>query len=249
MNDDVIRLSTLVPEYACHYKVSPQEAAYALHELIVGLYSEYHVKRVEMVVPGHVFLVGRVGDSQCSQKTYKIFFNGLIEYFNNLFCPSTEADISLFRCYCVSESEAKDIPAGIVYLSRAALGNWALGAGIEPPEFILSSNARDGAKKDKSASELKEQEMGTISKIMNGFVNIIKEVDKAHRELPVDYDSKKRADKIKNHVFRLNNPPRQKFDIYSALISLAEDVGVDMPTDHQTLRKYMRAQSKSNSGV
>ena len=82
MNDDVIRLSDLVPKYARHYKVSPQEAAYALHELIVGLYSEYHVKRVEMVVPDHIFWVGRVGGSQRSSKSYKLFFNGLIEYLS-----------------------------------------------------------------------------------------------------------------------------------------------------------------------
>lgn len=249
MNDDVIRLSDLVPKYASYYKVSPQEAAYALHELIVGLYSEYHVKREEMVVPDHIFWVGRVGCSQRSPKSYKLFFNGLIEYFNSLFNSPPETDSGLVRCYCVSESDAKDIPAGIVCLSRAALGEWILEAGIETPEFILSSNASESAKKDKRASELKEQELGTISKIMNGLVDLIKEVDKVHRELPTDYDGKKRADKIKSHACRLNNPPRRNFDVYSALISLAEDAGVDIPTDHQTLRKYMRAQSKSNSGA
>lgn len=245
MSYDVIRLSDLVPKYASHYKVSAQEAAFALHELVVSLYSEYHVKRGEMVVPDHIFWVGRVGCSQRSLKTYKLFFNGLIDYFNNLFSPPPETDSGLVRCYCVSESDAKDIPAGIVYLSRLALGEWVLEAGIEALEFILGGNT----KIDKKMSGLKEQELGTINKIMNGLVELIKEVDKAHRELPTDYDGKRRADEIKAHASRLNNPPRKNFDVYSALISLAEDAGVDIPTDHQTLRKYMRAQSVPKIGA
>lgn len=247
MNDDVIRLSDLVPEYARRYKVSPQEAAYALHELIVSLYSEYHVKRAEMVIPDHIFWVGRAGNSQRSAKIYKLFFNGFTEYFNNICNPLPETGNGLVRCYCESDSDPKDIPAGIVYLSRAALSEWILDAGIEPPEFISSSNAGEISEKDKSGSGFKEQELGTISKIMNGLVDLIKEVDKAHREPPTDYDGKKRADQIKTHASRLNNPPRKKFDVYSALISFAEDAGVDMPKDHQTLRRYMRAQSKPNS--
>lgn len=248
MNDDVIRLSDLVPEYARCYKVSPQEAAYALHELIVSLYSEYHVKRAEMVIPGHIFWVGRAGNSQRSAKIYKLFFNGFTEYFNNICNSPPETGNGLVRCYCESDSDPKDIPAGIVYLSRAALSEWILDAGIEPPEFISSSNTSEISEKDKSRSGFKEQELGTISKIMNGLVDLIKEVDKAHREPPTDYDGKKRADQIKKHASRLNNPPRKKFDVYSALISFAEDAGVDMPKDHQTLRRYMRAQSISNSG-
>lgn len=81
---------------------------------------------------------------------------------------------------------------------------------------------------------------------MNGLVDLIKEVDKAHREPPTDSFGRKRAEKIKIHASRLNNPPRKNFDMYSALISFAEDAEVDIPTDHQTLRKYMRAQSKPN---
>lgn len=249
MNYDVIRLSDLVPKYASHYKVSSQEAAFALHELVVGLYSEYHVKRGEMVLPDQIFWVGRVGSSQRSPKIYKLFFNGLIEYFDNLFNPPPESDCGLVRCYCVSDSDAKDVPAGIVYLSRAALGKWVLEAGIETPEFILSGNASENTKAVKRVSELKEQELRTINKIMNGLVDLIREVDKAHRELPNDYNGKKRADKIKCHASRLNSPPRKNFDIYSALIALAEDAGVDIPTDHQTLRKYMRAQSVLKIGA
>lgn len=45
MSDDSMRLSDLAPMYARFYKVSPQEAAYALYELIERLYIEYGVNR------------------------------------------------------------------------------------------------------------------------------------------------------------------------------------------------------------
>ncbi|WP_313037062.1 hypothetical protein [Stutzerimonas nitrititolerans] len=249
MNADAVRLSDVVPKYALYYKTSPQEAAYALHELIVDLYSEYHVKREQMVVPDHVFWVGRVGASQRPTKTYKLFFNGLIEYFNRLCSPPADANNSLVRCYCVSDSDPKDIPAGMVYLSRAALSQWTLEAGIEPPEWLLNGNSGARAKKAKKEVEFNEQERGTISKVMNALVDLIKEVDKAHREIPDGYDRKRRADKIKHHTSMLNNPPRKNFDVYSALIRLAEEAGVDIPADHKTLRKYMCPQSTFNSGM
>lgn len=249
MNDDVIRLSDLVPEYARHYKVSPQEAAYALHELIVDLYSEYHVKREEKVFPEYIFWVGRVGCSRRAAKSYKLFFNGLIEYFNNLFNPSPDTDDGLVRCYCVSDNVPKGIPAGIVYLSRAALGEWVLDAGIEPPELMFSSNADRGAKEIEGAKEFKTIELGYISKIISGLVELVKEVDKAHSVQLLDDAGRRRADAIKRGASRLNNPARKNFDLYSALISLAEDAGVDMPKDHKTLRKYMRGQTKSNNSL
>jgi hypothetical protein len=43
MSDDLMRLSDLVLAYARFYKVSSHEAAYALYELIEGLYVEYGV--------------------------------------------------------------------------------------------------------------------------------------------------------------------------------------------------------------
>lgn len=45
MNNDLMRLSDLVPTYSRLCKVSNQEAAYALHELIEELYVEYGVNR------------------------------------------------------------------------------------------------------------------------------------------------------------------------------------------------------------
>lgn len=248
MKDDLMRLSDLVPEYVRYYKVRPQEAAYALHELVEELYIEHGENRGNRLSLNNIFWVGTTGSSKRSARAYSLHFQLLSKYFYD-FCDSPPGvDNSLVNCYSRDDEQFKNIPASVVCFSKAALGEWILDAGIEPPEFILSSNAGEGAEKDKAGSGFKEQELGTIRKILNGLVDLIKEVDKAHRELPTDYDGKKRADKIKAHASRLNNPPRKKFDVYSALISFAEDAGVDIPKDHQTLRRYMRAQSKSNSG-
>lgn len=246
MNDDVMRLSDLVPEYARYYKVDPQDAAYELHEIFVELDAHHHSKQPYKAIPDQVIWVGRVGNPARSTKVYKLYFSVLAEYFNDLISSSGNVEPKLVRClYAGERTDSKDIPAGIVYLSRAALNQWAIDAGIEPPELLSSSNAGETIPKDKKGSELNEQERGTISKIMNGLVDLMKEVDKAHCEPSIDYNSKRRADKIKSHVSLLNSPPRKNFDVYSALIRLAEDAGVDMPADHQTLRRYMRAQSKS----
>ncbi|HUE91870.1 hypothetical protein [Pseudomonas sp.] len=250
MNDDVMRLSDLVPEYARRYKVSLSDAAYELHELFIELNTDHHLKQPFKAIPDQVVWVGRVGSPTRTAKPYKLYFSTLAEYLNDFIDSNCNSESKFVRClYAGEHIDAKDIPSGIIYLSKSALGEWILDAGIELPEFILSSSAGERSEKDKSGSGFKEQELGTISKIMSGLVELIKEVDKAHREPPTDYDGKKRADKIKTHASRLNNPPRKKFDVYSALISFAEDAGVDIPTDHQTLRKYMRAQSKPNNGA
>lgn len=248
MNDDVMRLSDLVPEYSRHYKVSLTDAAYALHEFFNELNTDHHSKQPYKAIPDQIIWVGRIGSPTRTTKPYKLYFSALVEYFNDLINPNHNSESKLVQCLMTGEqSDTKDIPAGSVYLSRAALSEWVLEAGIEPPEFILISNSGETPEKNKSESELKEQERGTIRKIMNGLVDLIKEVDKAHREPPTDYNGKKRADKIKAHASRLSNPPRKNSDVYSALILFAEDAGVDMSKDHQTLRRYMRAQSKPNS--
>ena len=84
MNDDVMRLSDLVPEYARRDKVSLPEAAYALHELFIELNTDHHSKRPFKAIPNHVVWVGRVGDPTRTAKPYKLYFSALAEYFNDL---------------------------------------------------------------------------------------------------------------------------------------------------------------------
>lgn len=58
MNDDVMRLSDLVPEYARYYKVSLQDAAYALHEIFVELDAHHHSRQPYKAIPDQVVWVG-----------------------------------------------------------------------------------------------------------------------------------------------------------------------------------------------
>ncbi|WP_248747508.1 MULTISPECIES: hypothetical protein [unclassified Pseudomonas] len=245
---DVMRLPDLVSGCARYYKVDTQDAAHALHELIKELCLEYSVRQGKVALPGHIFWVGRVGSSQRSIRSYKLFFDGLIKYLDCSCDPLSGVDKDLIPSYCESDSSAKDIPAGLIYLSKSALAKWALDAGVEPPDYILNVNAGESAKGGEGGQGFQEKELGTINKIINGLVDLIKEVDKAHSGRLLGSADKMRAEAIKRAASRLNNPPRKNFDLYSAVISLAEDAGVDMPKDHKTLRKYMRAPSKSDSG-
>lgn len=58
MNDDVMRLSDLVPEYVRHYKISPPDAAYALREIFTELNTDHHSKKPNEAIPNNVVWVG-----------------------------------------------------------------------------------------------------------------------------------------------------------------------------------------------
>ncbi|MCI1025376.1 hypothetical protein HWD96_24455 [Pseudomonas putida] len=246
MSDDLMRLSDLTPIYARFYKVSPHEAAYALYELIERLNSEYGVNRCIPHAVNIVFWVGCLGSPKRSPRTHVIYFQELSKYFYDLFCSPHKDDKNTLSCYCEEAQQSLNVPASVVYFSRSTLYEWILKAGFEAPDFLLGASLIGKSNKGKRGGELNEQELGTIIKIVNGLVDVVKAVDKAHRESPADYDSKARLNNIKRYAYMLSNPPRKNFDICSTLISLSEEAGVDMPSYHGTLRKYMGVQSKPN---
>lgn len=244
MSDDLMRLSDLVPAYARFYKVSSHEAAYALYELIQRLYFEYGVNRSSPNSINDIFWVGNVAGSERSTKLHSLYFQTLSEYFYDLFDPSFENKKDILCCYFEYSEKLINIPASVVCFSRVALSEWVVGAGFEVPQFILIGDTKKVGK-GQGDDGFNEYELGTISKFVNGLVDIIKAVDQAYREPPADYHGKRRADSIKSYAYMLSNPPRTNSDIYKNLISLAEEAGVDIPT-HKTLKKYMRNQSKTN---
>lgn len=238
MNDELIRLSDLVPEYARYHKVSFHEAAYGLHELMEDLWAEYSVLRRIERLPEHLFWVGRVSSSKPSSSGYEVDYDVLLGYFKGMREPSPGIDNRLIKCFCNAERDYKDIPASVVYSSRAALSSWILDAGIEAPDFILDGNVDKRANGGSEGEEFQAKELNSISLIINGLINLIKEVDKAHAEQPLDGASGKRADTIRRRAFGLRSP-RKNFDLSSAILSLADAAEVDMPRSHKTLRKYM----------
>lgn len=95
MNDDVMRLSDLAPEYARYNKVSLQDAAYALHEIFVELDAHHHSRQPYKAIPDQVIWVGRVGSPARSAKVYKLYFSVLAEYFNDLIGSSGNVESKL----------------------------------------------------------------------------------------------------------------------------------------------------------
>ncbi|WP_339410227.1 hypothetical protein [Pseudomonas sp. EA_35y_Pfl2_R5] len=238
MNDDLIRLSDLVPEYVRYHEVSIQEAAYDLHELIENLYRECAV-RLGTSMPDNVFWVGGVKSSQRSKKGYELDFGGLRKFFKAL-VDSPEAGSPLFNCFCRAENDYTSIPAGVVYLSKSALVEWVMAAGLEPPDFILDGNAEECSGGSEELGGFKGKELVSIRMIVSGLIELIREVHNAHAEPALDDKARKRAENIIRSASRLNNS-RKNFNPYPDIVSLAEVAGVDMRKP-KTLEFYAEGQ-------
>lgn len=241
MSADLIRLSDFVPEYARYYEVSPQEAAHDLYEIIESLFQEYAVRQGKLL-PENVFWVGGARTSQPSSKGYELDFGGLRKYFKAL-AGSSGAEVSLLDCFCRADSDYTSIPARIVYSSRASLFECIVRAGIESPNFILGIDGLEEGGRRNSVEGLQAKELGYISKIISGLVNLVFEVDKAHSEQQLDKAGRERADKIKREASKLRNE-RKNFDLPKAILSLAEEAGVEMCKDARTFRRYMEGRSR-----
>lgn len=238
LNDDLMRLSDLVPAYVRCYKVSTQEAAYALHELIEELYVEYGVNQWLPNSVNNFFWVGKSGSTKRSPRSYVFYFQLLSKYFYDFFDSPAEIDKSLVNCYCEDDQQSKNIPASIVYFSKAALGKWALDAGIEVPSFLLNGIAGEENEGSDERKGFQTKELNSISLIINGLISLINEVDKAHVEQPLDDAARRRATSIKHRASKLRSS-RKSFDLGLAVLSLADAADIDMPKTQKTLRKYM----------
>lgn len=164
------------------------------------------------------------------------YFQLLSKYFYDLFDSPAEIDKSLVNCYCEDDQQSKNIPASFVFFSKAALSKWIVDAGIEVPDFLLVGIA--GREGNGEQSEFKTKELNSISLIVNGLISLIKEVDKAHAEQPLDDAARRRASSIKHRASKLRSS-RKNFDLGSAVLSLADAAEIDMPKTQKTLRKYM----------
>lgn len=242
MTADVIRLTDLVPEYARYYEISAQEAAHDLCEIIEDSFQEYSSRQGKLLA-GHVFWVGGARTSQPSRKGYEIDFGGLRKYFK-LMAVSSDSDGSLLDCFCRAENDYTSVPARIVYSTRSSLFDWLVGAGIESPDFVLGTYGLEDGKRIDAVEGLQAKELAYVSKIISGLISLIIEVDKAHAEQQYDQANRERADIIKRGVSRLTNE-RRNFDLPKAVLSLAEDAGVDMCRDARTFRRYMEGRSRS----
>ncbi len=238
MNDDVMRFSDLVPEYARYYKVSLQDAAYALHELFIELGSDHHSKQPYKAIPDQVIWVGRVGSPARSTKTYKLYFSVLAEYFNDLISSSFNSEAKFVRCLFVGEySDNKNIMPSMVYLSKTLLGKLIYVASNEHPGFLFSDESEKNQCKP-SEEEIKAfqgKELVSIKGLARGLIEMIIEVDRAHRGVSKKID----PEAILLAAYELGqelSPSKW----YEALSVLAKAVEVeDFRSNRKTLKRYI----------
>lgn len=237
MNDDVVRLSDLVPEYARCYKVSTKEAAHDLHEVIRELHLELSEIQRNKLSPNDIFWTGKAGSSKISTRFYSFSFEGLSKYFDFIRNPLPDIDNSLVECFCASDADFKKIPASAVYASRKLLNERMLDVGFERSNFLLDSESNLQSK-TYDEEPLKTKELNHISLLINGLIELIKEVDKAHTDQNPEKEAKERANKIKLRASQLSSP-RKNFDLSQVIKYLADDAGVDIPRSIKTIKKYM----------
>ncbi len=238
MNDDVIRLSDLVPEYARYYKVSSKEAAHDLHEVIRELHMEYSEIQKNKLSPNDIFWVGKTGSPQKSTRIYSLSFEGLGKYFDLILNPLPGLDNSLAECFCASDADFKKIPASTIYASKQSLSERMIGVGFERSDFLLDSSSTSQPETGHDEESFKTIELNYISLIINGLIELIKEVDKAHTEKPLKPEARERAKKIKLRASQLHSH-RKNSDPSPSIQNLAEAAGVKIPRSVQTIRKYM----------
>lgn len=238
MNDDVMRLSDLVPEYARHHKVNLQDAAFALHELFIALDADHHSKQPYKAIPEQVIWVGKVGNPARSTKTYKLYFSVLAEYFNDLIDSDCNSKSKFVRClYTGEHSDSKGIMPSMVYLSKSLLGKLIYAASNEHPGFLFNEEPEKNSCQP-SEEEIKAfqgKELVSIRGLARGLIEMIIEVDRAHRGVSKKMDPESIL--LAAHELGQELSPSKW---YEALAALAKAVEVeDFRSNRKTLKRYI----------
>lgn len=240
MTDELIRLCDLLPMYSNYHGVSLPEAAFGLHELMDEAFLAY-LGRGEELLPERLFWVGGVSSSKRSVRGYVLGHEGLIKYFKALSEPS--GSTQFINCFCHAEYDYVNVPASIVYSSKTALSEWLKNAGVSDFSFVLDVGV--SSKECGSSSVISSKELNSISLIINGLVELIKEVDKAHTVQGIDAAAQIRADAIKRRALGVRSV-RKNFNPCMAILSLADAAQVEMPKSHKTLGKFMKGHIQSD---
>lgn len=236
MNDDVMRLSDLLSAYARYHAVTLPEAAFGLYELMDEAFLSY-LGRFEELLPEQLFWVGRVGSSEPSPKGYVLDHQGLLKYFKGLCEPSTGADNQFISCFCHSDYSNTTVPASVVYFSRKAFIDWIQAASTKIPEFLSSKNLENnpGKPNEENIKAFQGKELVSIRGLARGLIEIIVELDRAHRGL----SKKTNPEAILRAASQLDlNKKSSKWR--AALADLANAAEVeDFRGNRRTLEKYV----------
>src|SRR5690606_19467330 len=177
---DSIRLPDLIPAYAAYYHVSSQEAAYILHGLITRLRAEFGF----FTFPDNAVWVSRP-DLPASR--FRPYADGLVEYFKSrMGAGDAVEEVSigapLSAPLCASLEGPVSVPASMVYLSRAQFCELVRGTSVDLFQlcgFLCEDECESAAISESSGFTHKE--LVTIQALCRGLVEIIVEVDRAHR--------------------------------------------------------------------
>ena len=238
MNDDVIRLSDLVPEYARHNKVTLQSAAFAMRELFIELESHHHSEHPYKAIPDQIIWVGKVGSSARSPKAYKLYFSVLSEYFNDLVNPNCNSESIFVRClYTGEHSDNKDITPSMVYLSKHLFGQLTYETTNERLEFLSNEDPKKYPHKP-NKEEIKTfrgKELVSVQGLAQGLIDMIIEVDRAHRGESKKLD----PEAILTAAHKLGQKSSST-SWYEALSDLAKASEIeDFRSNRNTLEKYV----------
>jgi len=233
MNDGLIRLSQLVPEHASYHGFDSQTAAHDLQELLEALRTNYFVSSGGSV-PEHICWVGGATSSRRSSKHYMIDFESLSNYFETWAHPSPAGEPS-FQCFCKTENEYRAIPAGSIYFSRNAMAEWILAAAVECPGFLISEESEQNTRTAAEIEDFKGKELASIRGLTRGLIEIIVELDRAHRGL-----SKKTDPAAILRAASELNLNKKTSTWRTALLDLAKAVELEeFRRSRQTLDKYI----------
>lgn len=185
MTNDVMCLSDLVPEYARFYKVNNQKAAHALHELFEELHIKYGETLENRLSLNNIFWVGGVKPSERKTRPYRLYFQLVSNYLYAAYNSAPRIDNGLINCYSETDEQFKNIPASSIYFSRNTLADLIQTVSSEPSEFLFSKNFEVSSYEpsNEDIKAFKGKELVSIQGLTRGLIEMIIEVDRAHRGL------------------------------------------------------------------
>lgn len=237
MSDDVMRLSDLVPEYARHYKVGAQDAAYALYELFDEMDSEQG-----RAVPADVMWVGRVASSMpadmSSLSDMRVLdFSDIAGHFSDLAGLSCNSESKYVGCTYIVEGNIKHkyIPSSMVYLSKSLLGKLIHADTSEFLSFLFNEGTEGSMLSNEQAEGFRGKELVSVQGLARGLIEMIIEVDSAHRGV----SSKINPEAILIAACKLGQKLSDRA-WYEALADLARAAEVeDFRSNRKTLERYV----------
>lgn len=179
---DSIRLPDLIPAYAAYYRVSSQEAAYILHRLMSHLRDEFRF----FTFPDDAVWVRNLSGPDLPGSRFRPYADGLVEYFRSRMGAGDAAEVlagaPVSAPLGASAEGPMTVPAGMVYFSRERFCELVRDTSTDLFQlcgFLCDDECESAAISESSGFTHKE--LVTIQALCRGLVEIIIEVDRAHR--------------------------------------------------------------------